>query len=492
MTIKTDNTTTNKALLSKTNTKKVSNIIKSFVKSYDKTNSPSGYKIVERNAIARVYVFIKKHYKINSFKKVIPADIKGLKQLLTANQDKIFANQERLFYSPKQFTNTMNDLIYQGTGINNPKIANKKQDINPNTAIELSKTLLVKNNQVLASSLDIAERFSKRHDIVIRAIEDIECSKNFFMANFVVAEYKDAQGKPRKSYQMTKDGFTFLVLGFTGKTAAQFKEAYINAFNEMQAQLPQLKTKTPKAIPHRFHIEGMLIHSEDIAELFNKDHNAILKEIGIIKNIVKNSTKLNIDKIPIKKYHDGYLLSRDAILLLDLGSGFNSVNQKLKIIEKYNTDKIQRSLDISKEVQPIYEDLGNVYQSTIKILNIFNNKKRGFEHDPINDKKQIRLAIKLLLQIINNKHYNDKKTINNQINIVIEMLQIAIDNTDLADKALDLINKIEDPILLINCNTDTIRDQIKSFLSNYMSFTEITGDEAKQLNEMTPDDFLDS
>ena len=34
---------------------------------------------------------------------------------------------------------------------------------------------------------------------------------------------------------MTRDGFTFLVMGYRGKKAARFKEAYIRRFNEMES-----------------------------------------------------------------------------------------------------------------------------------------------------------------------------------------------------------------------------------------------------------------
>ena len=51
--------------------------------------------------------------------------------------------------------------------------------------------------------------------------------------NFERVDYKDAKGEKRQMYNVTKDGFMFLVMGFTGKQAAAIKEAYINAFNQM-------------------------------------------------------------------------------------------------------------------------------------------------------------------------------------------------------------------------------------------------------------------
>ncbi|WP_135080092.1 Rha family transcriptional regulator [Terasakiella sp. SH-1] len=91
--------------------------------------------------------------------------------------------------------------------------------------------------KVFADSRDVADYFGKRHDNVIQKIKGIGCSKKFRHLNFKEAEYIDDQGKGRKSYQMTKDGFTFLVMGFTGKKAAEFKECYIQRFNEMEDAL---------------------------------------------------------------------------------------------------------------------------------------------------------------------------------------------------------------------------------------------------------------
>jgi len=83
----------------------------------------------------------------------------------------------------------------------------------------------------------VAAYFGKRHANVLQSIDTLECSPEFRQLNFQSAEYLDGQGKPRPSIDMTKDGFVFLVMGFTGRKAAAFKEAYIGRFNEMEAEL---------------------------------------------------------------------------------------------------------------------------------------------------------------------------------------------------------------------------------------------------------------
>lgn len=76
----------------------------------------------------------------------------------------------------------------------------------------------------------------------MRDIENLDCSENFTALNFEGSKYKDDSGKINRMYLMTKDGFTFLVMGYRGKKAARFKEDYINAFNQMEEILREKQT----------------------------------------------------------------------------------------------------------------------------------------------------------------------------------------------------------------------------------------------------------
>lgn len=110
-----------------------------------------------------------------------------------------------------------------------------------NNLVEISK-----DKQVITTSLRVAEVFGKRHDNILRQInsligslreqQDFSPLKNE-EAKFAVANYKDEQGKLRKQYIITRDGFTLLAMGFTGSKALKFKLQYIQAFNAMEAKL---------------------------------------------------------------------------------------------------------------------------------------------------------------------------------------------------------------------------------------------------------------
>ena len=97
--------------------------------------------------------------------------------------------------------------------------------------------LAVTNGLITTTSRQIAEHFRKQHGHVCRAISNLECSAEFRQSNFGSANYIDEQGKPRQEYTLTRDGFVFLCMGFTGKEAALWKERYIAAFNQMEEKL---------------------------------------------------------------------------------------------------------------------------------------------------------------------------------------------------------------------------------------------------------------
>lgn len=105
----------------------------------------------------------------------------------------------------------------------------------PSSAVEIN------SGRPVTTSLAVAEIFEKRHDNVLQSIDEMECSPGFRALNFQESfrETPTGNGAVRRfrTVEMTKDGFTILAMGYTGAKAMQFKEAYIQRFNEMEAQL---------------------------------------------------------------------------------------------------------------------------------------------------------------------------------------------------------------------------------------------------------------
>lgn len=114
--------------------------------------------------------------------------------------------------------------------------------MNTITTFTPADIISLNHGQPMTTSLKVAEVFGKLHKNVLRKLEALECSQEFRQLNFEQTVYhrQNPSGGdpiPTPIWNMTKDGFIFLVMGFTGKQAAAIKEAYINAFNWMAAQL---------------------------------------------------------------------------------------------------------------------------------------------------------------------------------------------------------------------------------------------------------------
>lgn len=109
----------------------------------------------------------------------------------------------------------------------------------------MNELVYLNNNEAVCDSLLVAEKFGKRHADVIEKIEKImsEDSTENSVQCFIPSFYKDGTGKNNKMYLMNRDGFTFLVMGFTGKKANEWKWNYINAFNSMEAILRERSTE---------------------------------------------------------------------------------------------------------------------------------------------------------------------------------------------------------------------------------------------------------
>ncbi|ATI60401.1 transcriptional regulator [Bacillus thuringiensis] len=102
------------------------------------------------------------------------------------------------------------------------------------------------NNEAVTDSLMVAEVFGKQHKNVIQSIHNLhselgEKGKLIFQPT----SYKDSFNREQLKYDLTKDGFTLLVMGFNGKEALQFKMAYIEEFNRMEEHIKQPQQLKP-------------------------------------------------------------------------------------------------------------------------------------------------------------------------------------------------------------------------------------------------------
>ena len=98
----------------------------------------------------------------------------------------------------------------------------------------------LKNNKAVTTSLLIANKFGKQHKNILSIIE---AKKHLFNGlNFKLVTYEDAKGENRPMYYLDRDFTTFIIMGFTGSKADEWKLKYIQAFNQMQQMIMEKNT----------------------------------------------------------------------------------------------------------------------------------------------------------------------------------------------------------------------------------------------------------
>lgn len=192
-----------------------------------------------------------------------------------------------------------------------------------------------KEEVTVVTSLDVAETFGKEHFHVLRDIENLECSKEFRESNFGLSSYKSSQNKSLPMYYITRDGFTLLVMGYTGEKAMRFKEAYIRQFNAMEkALIGKLKEREKgiavrqaltKAIQQsneneRMHGHAYSTYTDVIYKsLFGKSAKQLREEYGISK---KDNLRDYFSEEDLKKVQNAEMLVSS---LIGYGWGYNEI-----------------------------------------------------------------------------------------------------------------------------------------------------------------------
>lgn len=133
------------------------------------------------------------------------------------------------------------------------------------------------------TSLDVADTFGKEHKHVLRDIRELGCSEEFNRSNFGPISYTDTMNRKQDAVVMTRDGFTLLVMGYTGDLAMKFKEAYIRQFNAMEAVLQGKAIERQKGIAVRQAMTKSIQQSNEDARMhghaYSNYTNCIYKEL---------------------------------------------------------------------------------------------------------------------------------------------------------------------------------------------------------------------
>ncbi len=156
-----------------------------------------------------------------------------------------------------------------------------------------------REERAVCTSLDVAETFGKSHDHVLRDVRELNCSSEFRRSNFGESSYTNSQNKKQPMIIMTRDGFTLLVMGYTGDLAMKFKEGYIKQFNAMEKEIHGRLIEREKGIAVRQSLTKALQQSAEDARMHEHAYstytNCIYKALfGMNANQLRE--KYGIDK----------------------------------------------------------------------------------------------------------------------------------------------------------------------------------------------------
>lgn len=224
-----------------------------------------------------------------------------------------------------------------------------------NDLIKINNT----DGQLTVSSLQVAEHFGKEHRNVIAAITELEKGVAENSADlFIKTSYQHSQNKQiYKAYNLTRDGFSLLVMGFTGKEALAWKLKYINAFNAMekalkaqQKQLQQLDTqaKADRAAAMKMNAENRRLKLLLANPEWKSLSPAALETMGI--KAIENVSGVNLgNMLPVveKTYSATEVGAMLGISAMKVGQTANKLGIKN---DKYGVTVMDKSRYCSKEM----------------------------------------------------------------------------------------------------------------------------------------------
>ncbi|CAJ1186143.1 hypothetical protein CPEBRM1_ABPJDJAI_00863 [Companilactobacillus paralimentarius] len=170
----------------------------------------------------------------------------------------------------------------------------------------MNNLVIMKDQQAVTSSLQVAGTFNKSHQHILEAIDNLTVENPTVKKMFVEGTYKNSRNREYREIFMNRDGFTLLAMGFTGKKALKFKMQYIEAFNKMENELKRGYSTTNIGgyqVPSNY--RGALLLAADLQEqveimkpkatyydliLQNKD---LMSVTPIAKDYGMSATKLN-------------------------------------------------------------------------------------------------------------------------------------------------------------------------------------------------------
>lgn len=192
---------------------------------------------------------------------------------------------------------SMNPNLYEGTfpmNMNN-------NDVKINSAVPVAAdrqpVVFTRDGEVFATSRDVAAFFCKNHRDVMRAIDTlIEQEADLGVRNFAQTPYVEpTTGQTYRMYEMDRDGFTLLAMGFTGSKALKWKLRYIEAFKAMEAELRRIVQEGPAIdLNDPAQLRGLLLNYSEKAEQLQRRVQELLPSQEALERIAKADGSLCI------------------------------------------------------------------------------------------------------------------------------------------------------------------------------------------------------
>lgn len=208
----------------------------------------------------------------------------------------------------------------------------------------MNQLITISNGQVVVSSRQIADDFEKRHDHILRDIELLKVNltpQNWGML-FIESEYRNENNRIFKEYLLTRDGFSLLVMGFTGQKALEWKLKYIEAFNKMEKMLIEKAPSYQIADPierakawiqeqeEKKTLEG---HIEELKPKALFADSVTASKTSILVGDLAKLIKQNGHEIGQNRLFD--ILRKNGFLIRQKGTSYNMPTQKSMDLELF-------------------------------------------------------------------------------------------------------------------------------------------------------------
>lgn len=154
--------------------------------------------------------------------------------------------------------------------------------------MQLNQLINIANQKgmLVVSSREVAENFEKQNKHVMEAIRELETSVENPTNLFIPSTYKDSYGREQKEYLLTRDGFTLLAMGFTGKKALGWKLRYIEAFNKMEETIKNNQIITNNLSPELQVLINLELKQKELETAISNNQ----KEIQNMREVIKLDT----------------------------------------------------------------------------------------------------------------------------------------------------------------------------------------------------------